>query len=942
MSMAASGNDVLHSLAHHPNGDLYVAGYTNSFASDHDLFLARYAQDTTLVWAKTYDLDGDDAGVSVDLAIGPTGDVLLCGTVDGIGSGQEDGTVLKLDQNGNVQWARRLLPIPGYLQARALLGTPSGEVYVVGSVNSIGAGSTDAFAARFSATGTLNWLKAYGGTSNDHFTYVDRLTDGTIVAGAETGSYFGNTKKAYVARLATDGSVLSAVQHGPGGYDGYAHTCRNPNGTFLRIGLTQTLGPGGFDVLAVLTDSVGDVLWSRAYGTAGADERGLNAVIDGAGGWYVSAFDSNTRHARLLHVFPNGDLDDALDVNGLFVAPSATWCDPLERSIGGGLIFAGALSASGTAGDMSLVKLDSCGETSCATVQLTWDMTSFAIPEQAIPLTISATSTNVTPIVVTTTDVTVLAVHSVVDCPVCEVELVHSAVTGCVGLPVHFEFPIDSATAATWTWDWDLGLGGSSNAAGALDHTYTGPGVFDVTVIASANSACADTIIIPVTITDVPEPSLGVDTMICTGDQITLSAPIGTWSFLWSDGTTSSDLLVTGPGTYWVEITEQGCIMIDSIIVAEMNVPTAQLGPDTLLCGGGPLLLQPVLTDAQSVLWSDGTGNTQLLVTATGVYAIAASNACGTDADTIAVTIVPSLDVDLGPDTLLCDGETLTLQLPITNAQVEWQDGSSSNTFQIASPGTYWVVLALQGCTGGDTVLVTYGSSFTFDLGPDTVLCDPAPVLLDAGAFGNSAVWQDGSAGRYFTATGSGSYWATIVHDCGAVSDTVVLSFAPVLPGMSDVSICVGEEMRLDPDFPFAQITWTTGSTDQSIVVGEGTYGYTAIDAYGCPHADDVVVYVDPEADGSAYVPNVFSPNADGINDTFEVVGAEALDFELNIFDRWGIELWQSSDPNHGWDGDVDGSAVPDGTYIYVLQYRIRCETEPGPKKTVGHVTLLR
>jgi len=99
---------------------------------------------------------------------------------------------------------------------------------------------------------------------------------------------------------------------------------------------------------------------------------------------------------------------------------------------------------------------------------------------------------------------------------------------------------------------------------------------------------------------------------------------------------------------------------------------------------------------------------------------------------------------------------------------------------------------------------------------------------------------------------------------------------------------------------------------------------------------------VDTVSDGSVYVPNVFTPNGDQVNDVFRAYGAESGQFSLSVFNRWGQEIWRSTDPALHWDGREKGSEVPDGTYIYMLEFEDTCE---GVKLTVvkyGHVSLLR
>ena len=67
------------------------------------------------------------------------------------------------------------------------------------------------------------------------------------------------------------------------------------------------------------------------------------------------------------------------------------------------------------------------------------------------------------------------------------------------------------------------------------------------------------------------------------------------------------------------------------------------------------------------------------------------------------------------------------------------------------------------------------------------------------------------------------------------------------------------------------------------------------------------------------YVPNVFTPNGDGVNDVYFLMSTNITSFNLNIFNRWGQLIFNSNHPSKGWDGSYGGKEVPDGVYIYII-----------------------
>ncbi len=93
------------------------------------------------------------------------------------------------------------------------------------------------------------------------------------------------------------------------------------------------------------------------------------------------------------------------------------------------------------------------------------------------------------------------------------------------------------------------------------------------------------------------------------------------------------------------------------------------------------------------------------------------------------------------------------------------------------------------------------------------------------------------------------------------------------------------------------------------------------------------------------YLPNTFTPDGDEFNQTFSPVftsGFDPFDFNLLIFDRWGEVIWESNDASIGWDGTyrVDGTLVPDGTYVWRVEFKTLKNDERITK--TGHVNLIR
>ena len=159
----------------------------------------------------------------------------------------------------------------------------------------------------------------------------------------------------------------------------------------------------------------------------------------------------------------------------------------------------------------------------------------------------------------------------------------------------------------------------------------------------------------------------------------------------------------------------------------------------------------------------------------------------------------------------------------------------------------------------------------------------------------------------------------------------VVLDSADLTLG-NDTLIAAGTTITLSPNGTYSSYLWSTGSTSPAIDVNQaGVYTLTVTNQYGCIATDEVEVIVDKG------IPNFFTPNNDGYNDTWEIpflaVEPEAV---ISVFDRFGNLLTRYKASEGGWDGRCNDREMPTGTYWYIIEV-------PGIDKPYkGPVTLKR
>jgi gliding motility-associated-like protein len=484
-------------------------------------------------------------------------------------------------------------------------------------------------------------------------------------------------------------------------------------------------------------------------------------------------------------------------------------------------------------------------------------------------------------------------------------------------------------------------------------------------------NGCVDSDDMTLAVNTIQGIDAGPDVSICPGSSTTLGATGGV-VYLWSPATGLSNPNIADPvadpsltTTYTATITDaNGCVGSDAVTVTVDAAPDVDAGPDVSICAGGSTVLNA--SGGVSYTWSPATGLSATNVASptaaplvTTTYTVTATDANGcTGTDAVTVTIGTLQTANAGPDQTICLGGSTTLNAS-GGATYSWTPATGLSNTDTATPAanplsstTYTVTVTdANGCSGTDAMTLTVEPLEFADAGADQGVCPGATATLGASG-GVAYAWSPATglsntntADPTVSPTGNVVYTVLVTDANGCYdSDDVAISLLtqPTVSLGEDFEACLGQARLIAANGqPGQSYTWSTGETGQIITVtSSGNYSVTASNPCGSASDGINVVFVDCEC--YIYVPNAFTPNGDGFNDTWQPVVCPVEDFELFIFNRWGEMIWTTTDQSEPWKGLVIGGGevvAQDEVYIYLLKLGIE---EGNDKQITGTVTLLR
>jgi gliding motility-associated-like protein len=438
---------------------------------------------------------------------------------------------------------------------------------------------------------------------------------------------------------------------------------------------------------------------------------------------------------------------------------------------------------------------------------------------------------------------------------------------------------------------------------------------------------------------------------VCLGDSVELTAS-GAVLYKWSTGSTATSIWVKSPvaKTYTLYASiPGGCSDSATQLIKTIPGITASINPtqDTV-CPNTPVTITVAGTGGQVVAyrWSNGATTSFINVndSVTTMYTATVYGICDSMQETMTVTVIPSVIPVIKGTNWKCAGvdDTLTVSSSGNPVKYVWDNGATSTSIITGNINNDTLIYVTAynsfGCPAKDTLRITVKMPPGVSLNPSTISCSGNPVLLTADASGTGPFTYTWSPGGKTTDTINVNpdtttfYSVKVSNGCMVTKTTTVVPDNPTLSACCDHAILLGDDTVMvahgSSNKPY---TWSPSVTClnpplcDSVQVSPNvttTYTVTLTDSSGCQLERIVTIIVEQRC-FDFIVPNVFTPTNSGIlglNNVFYIRTQHLDSWSIIVYDRWGKEMYKSTDPNQYWDGNTEGgSKAPAGVYYYII-----------------------
>lgn len=316
----------------------------------------------TLQWSKSF-AAGNSADACYAVQETKDGGFILTGTTT-LGAGSYDVLLLKTTSNGTFQWVKSFGGSSDDYGNSVQQTNDSGFI-ITGKTSSFGAGGYDVYLVKTAADGNLQWAKTYGGTNWESGMSVKQTSDDGFIITGNTNSYGAGTNDVYLIKTAADGTLQWDKTFGGTNVDyGNSVQITNDDG-FIITGMTGSFGAGSEDVYLLKTASDGTLLWTKTFGNTG-NEWGFSVKQTNDSGFIIvgqTGLNPTGASVYLLKSSSDGTLQWSKTYAGSMYAEIG-YC--VQQTNDGGYIISGSTVSFASSGSyVYLIKTNSTGNSSC-------------------------------------------------------------------------------------------------------------------------------------------------------------------------------------------------------------------------------------------------------------------------------------------------------------------------------------------------------------------------------------------------------------------------------------------------------------------------------------------------------------------------------------------------------------------------------------------------
>ena len=270
------------------DGGFAITGQTTSYGGGSwDIFVTKYDSAGNMIWNQTW----GDTGAEYGKSIIQTSDGGLAVVGYGDDGTSHNGFLLKYTSTGTLSWQRSWGGTSAMDRAYGVTETSDTGLVITGLTNSYTAGAYDLYIAKYTSAGTLSWTQTLGGASADDYgNEVIQANDGGLLVVGQTSSYGAGSGDALLAKYTSTGTLTWIKTWGGSGDDEAYTLTQTSDGRIGIGGSTSSYGAGAYDSFMAEFTSAGVLSWSRTYGTTG-NEYGYSVTKTTDGGYALAGSD---------------------------------------------------------------------------------------------------------------------------------------------------------------------------------------------------------------------------------------------------------------------------------------------------------------------------------------------------------------------------------------------------------------------------------------------------------------------------------------------------------------------------------------------------------------------------------------------------------------------------------------------------------------------------